>query len=330
MRRLFPLSLCALVLGAGLGCLAPADLSPLGFACTEDAQCGEGGAFRCVDQVCAPARVALSFPVRGAFFSGSYPYSWSGVPDGRPLPALGKYKSKDPAVLTAQLSALHHANFQVVLFDWWGTGTDSDTVFDVLTTASRQDSMQWAVDYLHEYDDHPTATDIRLMLADLYTRYAQAPNYAWIGDRYLVVVPTANKATCEVSQRWVEGRDQSRTPAFLLMEVPAGFTPGAETDCPVQPDAWFRMPQKESLTQTADATVVQPGLWRQTDATPVVARDSARFQEDVRTLAASPKFQLVESFNDWTNGTYVEASAADAEPTTYLDILHAAPVSSSP
>ena len=331
VSRLFSSAFCALAVASLPGCLAPADLSPQGFACTDDAACGEGGAFRCVESHCTPARVQLTLPLRGAFFSGGFPYSWSGLPAGHPEPLIGRYTSRDPAVVSGQLAAMHRANIQVALFTWWGPGTDSDGVFDALFQASRADSMQWAVVYQREAQDHPSATDIRLRLSDLYTRYAQAPNYAWLGDRYLVVIPTAYHGTCEVAERWVAGRDQSRTPAFLLMEVPVTWPTGDEEGCAVQPDAWYRIPQTTSVLQTKDATVVMPGIWKAGDAAPKVPRDPTRFRADVQTLVTSPQpFQLVDSFNDWLEGSAVEASAADAEPTAYLDALHDAPVTAGP
>jgi hypothetical protein len=306
--------------------MAPADLSPQGFACTQDSECGEGGAFRCVEDHCTPAREPLTLPIRAAFFSGGYPYGWSSLPADRPSPVIGRYDSRDPAVLENQLAALEHAHIALALVTWWGPGTVSDATFDTLFQASAASAMRWAVVYQKEAQDHPDATQIRLLLSDLYTRYAQAPNYGWTGERYVVVVPTLYSATCEVARRWVEGRDQSRTPAFLLMEVPSALPEGAEAQCAVQPDAWYRLPQTTSLAQTGDATVIAPGVWDATEVSPAVVRDLARFQKDVQTLAGSPQpFQLVDSFNDWNHGTYVEAATQEATPTAYLDALHDAP-----
>jgi hypothetical protein len=53
--------------------------------------------------------------------------------------------------------------------------------------------------------------------------------------------------------------------------------------------------------------VISPGFWRADEAGPRLARDPARFAQNVRDMVAFGKsWQIVTSFNEWGEGTSVE------------------------
>ena len=70
-------------------------------------------------------------------------------------------------------------------------------------------------------------------------------------------------------------------------------------------------------------------LAAQQDCDPSLPRDLPRWQADITDLNSSPlPWHLVETFNEWGEGTSVESAQEWATPSgygAYLDALHAAP-----
>jgi hypothetical protein len=105
---------------------------------------------------------------------------------------------------------------------------------------------------------------------------------------------------------------------------------GNVRDCASQPDAWheYLVTASGEAGMGRDAFTVSPGLWRSADASPSLPRDPARWSANVADLAASgAEWQLVLSFNEWTESTSVESASQWASASgygTYLDALHGA------
>jgi hypothetical protein len=72
--------------------------------------------------------------------------------------------------------------------------------------------------------------------------------------------------------------------------------------------------------------MISPGFDEAGSPAPRLARDPARWRDDVAAMVASgARWQLVLSFNEWAEGTSVESAAEWATPSgfgTYLDVLH--------
>jgi hypothetical protein len=103
---------------------------------------------------------------------------------------------------------------------------------------------------------------------------------------------------------------------------------GGYLECARQPDAWHQyvLPFGGGARFGRDTYVATPGFWMAADQEPRLARDVARWRENVRAMAASgAPWQLVISFNEWPEGTAVESAAEWATPSgygAYLDVLH--------
>jgi hypothetical protein len=124
-------------------------------------------------------------------------------------------------------------------------------------------------------------------------------------------------------------------------EVLAGAPPGhggevrllyGFRDCADQPDAWhvynpaqaelYLPPYQFGISPGFSRALVRPG-------DPSLPRDLSRWDTDVADLNASPlPWHLVETFNEWGEGTSVESAREWATPSgygAYLDELHASP-----
>ena len=74
--------------------------------------------------------------------------------------------------------------------------------------------------------------------------------------------------------------------------------------------------------------LVSPGFWLYGEGVRL-ARDPAAFRRNIQSMvAARPKFQLITTFNEWGEGSWVEPAQqwpSASGKGVYLDILHDIP-----
>ena len=92
----------------------------------------------------------------------------------------------------------------------------------------------------------------------------------------------------------------------------------------------MRVGTSDALQTTQTVATLTPGVWDADQATPSLARDPTRFANDLgASLTAGLRFQLIDSFNLWADGSAVEGAAqwaSDSGQGTYLDVLHDHPI----
>jgi hypothetical protein len=103
-------------------------------------------------------------------------------------------------------------------------------------------------------------------------------------------------------------------------------------DCSEQPDSWHVYnPAQPELYLPPYQFGISPGFTRALvrPGDPSLARDLTRWQTDVADLNASQlPWHLVETFNEWGEGTAIESAQEWSTPSgygAYLDALHDAP-----
>jgi hypothetical protein len=103
-------------------------------------------------------------------------------------------------------------------------------------------------------------------------------------------------------------------------------------DCAVQPDSWHVYdPAQAEVYLPPYEFGVSPGFTRAfvRPGDPSLPRDLSRWQENVADLNASPlPWHLVETFNEWGEGTSIESAQEWATPSgdgAYLDALRGRP-----
>jgi hypothetical protein len=100
-------------------------------------------------------------------------------------------------------------------------------------------------------------------------------------------------------------------------------------NCANQPSSWHQYgPNAPSDEQPGYSYSVSPGWWRADQAAPLLGRDPSRWQANVKAMVASNEpWQLVTTFNEWTEGTAVESAQEWSSASgygAYLDALRAA------
>jgi len=261
-----------------------------------------------------------ALPLRAAFFYGWFSEAWSQqgyLPFTRYRPAGGFYDSTDTQVIAHEIDAMRYGKIAAGIYSWWGRDSNTDERFPLYLQAARQTPFRWAVYDEDEGYRDPSVDEIRRDLEYIRDEYASKPSYLRIGGRF-VVFAYGGAESCDVADRWTQANTVG---AYIVLPAFAGFR-----DCPHQPDSWhFYSASIPEFELHGYAYGICPGFWR-IDEQPRLERDLERWKQDVRDMIASGEpLQLVLTFNEWGEGTSVEAADSWASPSgygAYLDALH--------
>ena len=276
-----------------------------------------GGAARWQDQP--------RFPIRSAFYYPWYPETW--IVGGRTIhyrPTLGLYRSADAAVERKHIRALGYAGFDAAISSWRAAGHYTDIRLRALlsTTVALRSPLKWAVYYEGEARADPSPAQLGQDLRYIRDKLASSPAYLRVDGRFVVFVYNANDKSCSVVDRWHQANQTLGNSAFVVLKVFGGYP-----DCGSQPDGWHQYaPATATDEQRGYSFTVSPGYWIASESAPRLTRDRTRWRGDVQAMAASGEpWQLVTTFNEWGEGTAVEAATEWASRSgygIYLDTLH--------
>ncbi|MDH3295404.1 MAG: DNRLRE domain-containing protein, partial [Acidimicrobiia bacterium] len=260
-----------------------------------------------------------SFPIRATFYYPWFPEVWT--VNGAPVfyePELGYYSSDDPSVQQAHITAMTDAGLDAAIASWWGFPNARDTRFaQLLDETTRLESpLKWAAYQEGEGRADPTPAEIAVDLEHL-ADLATSPAYLRVDGRFVVFVYNAdNTDGCGVVDRWEAANALIGDEAYISLLIFPGYR-----SCPTQPDGWHQYAPAHSSDQREGYTyMVSPGFWRADEAQPRLERDLDRWRQDVQNMVTSGEpWQLIVSFNEWGEGTAIEASAEWG--TSYLDVL---------
>jgi hypothetical protein len=271
----------------------------------------------------APTPVGdLQRPVRAIFYYPWFPEAWTQRrqdPYAHYTPKLGLYDSSTEQVVRDHVAAMRYAGFDAGISSWWGPGTPTDQRLGLLLDIGAQEGLAWAPYYEAESLGDPSPEKIRDDLAYLQGRYGRSPALARIDGRMIVFVFGTKGDGCNAAERWHQAAGPD---VFIVLKVFDGYR-----DCPAQPDSWHQYaPARPYDQQLPYSVTVSPGFWSASERAPRLSRDLGRWRDDVRRMVASgADFQLVTTFNEWGEGTAVEASPEWASASgngSFLDVLH--------
>jgi hypothetical protein len=265
------------------------------------------------------------FPIRAAFYYAWYPENWR-VGGHLPHfePAGGYYSSAAVSVRRRQIRGLVYAGLGAAISSWPGPWSRPDARLRSLLgeTVRLRAPLKWSLYHEQEGRTDPTPTAIARDLAYIRQRLASSRAYLRVRGRFVVFVYNADDRSCDVVRRWREANASLGRPAYIVLKVFPGYR-----QCRVQPDAWHQYaPAVPAGRQDADAYEISPGFWRADQPAPVLDRSVRRFRGDIRSMIRSrARWQLVTTFNEWGEGTAVEAARQWATRSgwgAYLDALH--------
>jgi hypothetical protein len=283
---------------------------------------------------------------RAAFYYPWYPETWtvngqsvSGddsaqVGDGF-HPVAGFYSSVDLAVIDYQIRTLDVAGFDVAISSWWGPGTTTDRRFPRLMARTQLAGLplKWTLYYEREGFSDPTVAQLQADLSYIRTAYAWQQKYARVNGKPVLFVYSANDTTCAVVDRWRQANQAFGF--FLVLKVFPGYgSCASQPNGPGQPGSWHQYsPAVRTDRQPGQSFSISPGFWRADEPYTRLTRDPEVFDDNVRAMVASGEpWQLVTTWNEWGEGTAIEAAREWVGPYCvfgltacngrYVNILH--------
>lgn len=266
---------------------------------------------------------APRLPVRAAFYTARYPTGWSA--GTRYHPQAGRYDGASPPVVAHQLADLAFGRFGAAIVPWSGAGTASDRRDGTLLslTGVLGSPVRWAFAPTAEVLGDPSPARIAALLAALDERHGRAPAYLRVRGRPVVFVPAGPGDTCASVRRWVEG---NATAHLHLVFGAAANRRG----CRPAPDDWYPAGSATRYARAGRSVTISPGGAPAGTAPAALPRDLLAFSAAIRRMTASHAgFQLMASYDGWSDGTAVEPAEEWASPSghgQYLDALHASGV----
>jgi acid phosphatase type 7 len=271
------------------------------------------------------SRVAAGqFPVRAAFYRAWSRHAWreQGLdPYKTNKPLIGYYDSADPATIRIQLREMQYGRIDAGIVSWWGRGTSSDRrVRTILATTTRARSkIRWAIYYEKERLKNPSIARIAKDLRYLRTRVGTSRAYLRISGRPVIFVSGGRGDRCAMASRWVSANTAA---AYLVLKAFPNYP-----RCRRRPASWHEyVPAVPEHREKLYSYTISPGFFKAEESTPRLARKLARWRANIRDMIASKaRFQLIQSFNEWGDGTAVEAGwewPTSSGYGAYLDALH--------
>jgi acid phosphatase type 7 len=264
----------------------------------------------------SPAVAAPTTPVRAAFYQ---PWSDGGWPQSLPdEPLLGRYDSGEMATVAQQVRWMSYARVDAGIASWDGQASTTDSAFPGILQATGSSPVKWSLFYQPEATGDPSATAIAADLAYIASRYASQSQYLRIGGRPVLFVRAGAGDGCDTAQRW---QDANTLGFYLVLEAVNGYA-----TCAAQPDAWHEYsPGALEAHVPGSSFAISPGSGSTRSAI-----DWDKAIEDM--LASGEPLQLINSWNQWDQGSAVEPSTSwvhssclsPVRPCTgvYLNRLH--------
>jgi hypothetical protein len=246
-----------------------------------------------------------SFPIRAAFYYPWFPEAWKQqgfFPFSMYTPVKGLYDSGSRQVIEAHIGEMLAGKIEAGIASWWGPLHHTDSRIPALLEVAAPTPFRWVLYHEEEGQSDPSVAALQADLAWIQSRYAGQGAYLRVAGRPVLFVYSDPGDGCGMAQRWVEA---NRTYGFyLVLKVFRGYR-----DCAAQPDSWHQYAGSVAADpRPPDSYTISPGFWKPGEA-PRLLRDLSRWRGNIRDMTASgARWQLIVSWNEWGEGSQVEAS----------------------
>jgi len=181
--------------------------------------------------------------------------------------------------------------------------------------------LRWTLYYEREAAADPTVAQLQSDLRYVRARYARSASYLAVGGKPVIFVRNTSDRDCSIADRWKQANADGYF--YVSLKVVPGYR-----SCSSQPDSWHQhAPARARDSRRGHSFTVSPGF-RRSGPQALLPRDPARWRRDVEAMVASKApWQLVTTFNHWSDATAVEPAREWTSPSgmgTYLDALRRA------
>lgn len=245
---------------------------------------------------------------------GTPPRTWFSnyLPDPYPdrfSPSLELYSSTNYNIFRWQARQLAEARLEVAIASWWGAGRKEDAAFNTIIndfmgrSNNPYPNLRWTIYYEIESVSDPSVDRIVQDLTYLSNRYTDSPYYFKIDGKPVVFVyGGSNDTPGSMTRRWRRANAALGNRFYINLKLFSGYE-----DDPNQPDSWHQYsPARRSGRHGRYSFFVSPGFWMDGDRVQL-PRNPVAFETAVRQMvAANTTWKLVETWNEWGEGTAVE------------------------
>ncbi len=259
-------------------------------------------------RVSSTSRAQSGAPLRAIFYTAAPVRSRSGA--GRPASAA---RYGPGTKIARHLAALGWARADAAIVPW-SPSSAADRKFGAVLAAIR--SAHAHVRAVALIDQHGALSQI----SALTSKRASAHAYLRVGTRPALFVALADRArrSCAEARRW-------RVAASEFWLAQATF--GGYMACRGAADAWFSDAAYTRSSRAPGTYLIRPGIWLSGAKVPRLRRSVASWKATVQRMNSSgARMQLIDSLDDWAQGTAIEPSKAWPSRSafgSYLDALHA-------
>jgi hypothetical protein len=248
-------------------------------------------------------------------FNHKPPSTWAAnyLPNTEPGvfdPTRELYNSNDTLILQKQLGWMKEAGIRFGISSWWGIGSTTDKVFLHIiksfmpSAINPYPAFRWTLLYEIEAYAHPKLNEIITDLRYIKDMYGSSPYYLKIDGKPVIFVYNANDTGSRPLNdilTWSMAREL--TGFYVVMKG----NPLHNGEDGHAIDGWYEYdPTKRYDQLDGYYAYVSPGYWKFHE-TPVLARSPSDFETAVERLAAANvQFKLIETWNEWAEGTQVE------------------------
>jgi len=286
----------------------------------------------------------------GAFFYPSYGrnYGWNASGYDPPMtwashylpdlmsagfnPSIQLYDSGDEEIIGRQISLMKRATLDFVIASWRGYGSYEDEtlkkIFKVIGKNSSLKTPKWCILYEKEKLGDPSLNEILDDLQYIGEEFGNSEAYFRLNGKFVIFVMADQDDGIAYAEKWKEARDRMHN-FYVLLKVFPGFIHVKE-----YADSWFQYaPSNRFECHEGFAAYASPGYWEYDDE-PRLERDPSEFAKALMRLYYAPvKFLLIETWNNWLEGSQVEPAyqvvsrgdryvqASISYGTTYIDLI---------
>ncbi|GAP09551.1 hypothetical protein BECAL_00695 [Bellilinea caldifistulae] len=231
-----------------------------------------------------PAANDLSLPLRVALYYPWLPEDWAQI---SPLPARGKYDSRDPAVIEDQIKEMKRAGIQAAAMFW--KDEEARPFLSAILQASREKDFYWGVLLDLEKQSDPSAALIQQVLDDLAQSFGTHPNI-WRLERRIALIVDVDEVDdgCGMVSRWLEANREQKF--YLIMQVFQNYD-----RCSSQPDLWVDLyPQTPIDPPPTNAQTLLVNSWNGSDLA-ALERSMMEWGAQVQAAGAPRGLQVVRA-----------------------------------
>ncbi len=223
-------------------------------------------------------------------------------------PAKALYNSNDTSVILWQLAMMRQAGLDFAVAKWPGRNSYEDKIIRKIITEVMPNKdnpypeLRWSFLYEREKTSDPSVEEIVADLRYLAATYRSSKSILREHGRIVLFVSGSESDQADYAERWDIAAD-SVGGFYVVLKVFPEYAAFAR-----KADAWFQFaPANRFEFDHYFSGYVSPGFSKYDEATPRLTRSQGEFAMALHQLKESNvRYALIETWNDWNEGTQVE------------------------